>query len=37
MLTVLQTRLNNSPEVEIQIAADEQNMITKLRIEKLLE
>ncbi len=37
MLTMLQTRLQNSPEVEIEIAADEQNKITKLRIEKLLE
>ena len=37
MLANLQSRLNNSPEVEIQIAADEQNMITKLRIEKLLD
>jgi 2-oxo-4-hydroxy-4-carboxy-5-ureidoimidazoline decarboxylase len=36
MLTILQTRLQNSPEVEIQIAADEQNQITKLRLEKLL-
>jgi len=37
MLTILETRLQNSPEVEIEIAADEQNKITKLRIEKLLE
>jgi 2-oxo-4-hydroxy-4-carboxy-5-ureidoimidazoline decarboxylase len=37
MLTILQTRLQNNPEVEIEIAADEQNKITKLRIEKLLE
>ena len=37
MLTQLETRLQNSPEVEIEIAADEQNKITKLRIEKLLE
>ena len=37
MLTTLQSRLQNSPEVEIEIAADEQNKITKLRIEKLLE
>lgn len=37
MLGLLQTRLQNSPEVEIEIAADEQNKITKLRIEKLLE
>lgn len=37
MLALLETRLQNSPEVEIEIAADEQNKITKLRIEKLLE
>lgn len=37
MLGLLQTRLQNSAEVEIEIAADEQNKITKLRIEKLLE
>ena len=37
MLELLQERLNNTPEEEIQIAADEQNKITKLRIEKLLQ
>lgn len=37
MLAMLQSRLQNSPEVEIEVAADEQNKITKLRIEKLLE
>lgn len=37
MLGILHTRLNNNPEDEIKIAADEQNLITKLRIEKLLE
>ncbi len=37
MLGILQSRLKNNPEEEIQIAADEQNKITKLRIEKLLE
>lgn len=37
MLTILETRLQNNPEVEMEIAADEQNKITKLRIEKLLE
>ncbi len=37
MLAMLQERLPNSPEEEIKIAADEQNKITKLRIEKLLE
>ena len=37
MLAIFKSRLQNSPEVEIEIAADEQNKITKLRIEKLLE
>jgi 2-oxo-4-hydroxy-4-carboxy-5-ureidoimidazoline decarboxylase len=37
MLSMLQRRLQNSPEVEIEVAADEQNAITKLRLEKLLE
>ena len=37
MLGMLQTRLQNNPEVEIDVAADEQNKITILRIEKLLE
>jgi 2-oxo-4-hydroxy-4-carboxy-5-ureidoimidazoline decarboxylase len=37
MLMLLRSRLKNSPEEEILIAADEQNKITKLRIEKLLE
>jgi 2-oxo-4-hydroxy-4-carboxy-5-ureidoimidazoline decarboxylase len=37
MLELLQSRLINDPEEEINIAADEQNKITKLRIEKLLE
>jgi 2-oxo-4-hydroxy-4-carboxy-5-ureidoimidazoline decarboxylase len=36
MLDILKSRLENSPEDEIKIAADEQNKITKLRIEKLL-
>jgi 2-oxo-4-hydroxy-4-carboxy-5-ureidoimidazoline decarboxylase len=37
MLTILQSRLPNDPKDEIEIAAEEQNKITKLRIEKLLE
>jgi 2-oxo-4-hydroxy-4-carboxy-5-ureidoimidazoline decarboxylase len=37
MLAILQSRLQNNPEVEIEVAADEQNKITKLRLEKLLE
>ena len=36
MLGLLQSRLRNTPEDEIQVAADEQNKITQLRIEKLL-
>jgi 2-oxo-4-hydroxy-4-carboxy-5-ureidoimidazoline decarboxylase len=37
MLELLQSRLLNDPKEEIEIAADEQNKITKLRLEKLLE
>ncbi len=37
MLEILKERLKNDPKDEIEIAADEQNKITKLRIEKLLE
>lgn len=37
MLEILKERLKNDSEAEIKIAADEQNKITKLRIEKLLE
>lgn len=37
MLGILHQRLRNSPEEEIKIAADEQNNITKLRLEKLVE
>jgi 2-oxo-4-hydroxy-4-carboxy-5-ureidoimidazoline decarboxylase len=36
MLTMLQLRLQNTPLDEIKIAADEQNKITKLRLEKLV-
>lgn len=36
MLAALQVRFNNSPDVEIEVAADEQYKITRLRIEKLL-
>ncbi|MEP7170272.1 MAG: 2-oxo-4-hydroxy-4-carboxy-5-ureidoimidazoline decarboxylase [Bacteroidota bacterium] len=35
MLSVLKSRLKNSPEEEIKIAANEQNKITHLRIDKL--
>lgn len=37
MLGMLHSRLMNDPKEEILIAADEQNKITKLRLEKILE
>jgi 2-oxo-4-hydroxy-4-carboxy-5-ureidoimidazoline decarboxylase len=37
ILGLLHVRLQNKPGDEMRIAADEQNNITKLRIEKLLE
>lgn len=37
MLALLQARLPNDPKDEIEIAAEEQNKITKLRLEKLLD
>jgi len=37
MLGILHARLLHDPETEIEIAADEQNKITKLRLEKLLD
>lgn len=37
VLGLLHTRLLHDPETEIEIAADEQNKITKLRLEKLLD
>ncbi len=36
ILGLLLDRLNNDPEKELLIAADEQNKITKIRLEKLL-
>lgn len=36
MLGILEIRLQNKPEDEIKIAMEEQNMITKIRLEKLL-
>jgi 2-oxo-4-hydroxy-4-carboxy-5-ureidoimidazoline decarboxylase len=36
MLTLLETRLPNTPEDEIRVAAAEQNKITLLRLQKLL-
>ncbi len=35
MLAILKSRLLNNPEDEIKIAAEEQNKITKLRLEKM--
>ncbi|MBA2761179.1 MAG: OHCU decarboxylase, partial [Segetibacter sp.] len=37
LLEILQSRLPNHPKDEIKIAAEEQNKITKLRLEKLFE
>ncbi len=37
MLEMLHERLKNDPMEEIEIAADEQNKITKLRLEKLVD
>lgn len=37
ILGMLTARLQNKPEVEITIAMDEQNKITRLRLEKLFE
>lgn len=36
MLAILKSRLANKPEEEIRVAAEEQNKITKLRLQKLL-
>jgi len=36
MLAILRSRLPNSPKQEIRVAAEEQNKITRLRLEKLL-
>jgi len=37
MLAILQSRLPNDPEKEIKIAMEEQNKITRLRLQKLFE
>jgi len=37
ILKSVQERLSNDPEVELQIAVEEQRKITRLRLEKLLE
>ena len=36
MLALLKARLPNAPETEIKIAMEEQNKITKIRLQKLL-
>ena len=36
MLASLRLRLANTPDVEIRVAAEEQNKITRLRLERLL-
>jgi OHCU decarboxylase len=36
MLTILDDRLNNEPSTELMVAAGEQQKITRLRLEKLL-
>ncbi len=37
MLSIVTKRLENSPETEIKVAAEEQNKITLLRLQKLLQ
>jgi len=37
ILEILNNRLRNTPEEEIKVAMDEQNKITKLRLEKIFE
>lgn len=37
MLTILRSRLSNSSKKEIRIAMEEQNKITKLRLQKLFD
>ena len=37
MLALLNARLQNNPETEIKIAMNEQNKITHIRLEKLIE
>jgi len=36
MLALLEARMNNDPEHEISVAAEEQNKITRIRLKKLL-
>jgi allantoicase len=37
MLAILKARLENEPDEEIRVAAEEQRRITHLRLQKLLE
>lgn len=37
MLALLRDRMNNDPETELRVAAGEQQRITRLRLEKMLE
>ena len=37
LLAILRERLNNNPEEELRIAAEEQRKITRLRLQKLIE
>ena len=34
MLAILESRLNNDPEIELRVAAEQQRQITRLRLEK---
>lgn len=36
MLAIINERMSNDPQTELRIAAEEQNRITRLRLEKLL-
>ena len=36
MLAILNSRIDNDPQTELRIAAEEQSKITRLRLEKLL-
>jgi 2-oxo-4-hydroxy-4-carboxy-5-ureidoimidazoline decarboxylase len=36
MLSILKSRLSNQPEAEIRVAAEEQDKITRLRLERLI-
>jgi 2-oxo-4-hydroxy-4-carboxy-5-ureidoimidazoline decarboxylase len=37
MLAIAQARLQNDPDTEVKVAAEEQRKITRLRLQKLLE